>query len=75
MKQQIKPWLYANHNREDKEAIILLRKEKVPYENMGPSWEFSTPFLKYGIWKFDGIKGIKDFIKRWKNGNLPPLKA
>lgn len=70
----IKPRLHANHGREDKEAVRLLQMAKVPYEDMGPSWELPTPFLEYGPWKFTGIEGIKDFINRWNKGNLPPME-
>jgi len=74
MYRKIKPWLFANHSREDKEAIRLLHETRVPFENMGPSWETPTPFLEYGPWKFVGIEGIKHFIDIWTDDNLPPIK-
>ena len=69
---RLKPWLYANHGKEDREVARLLGKAQIPYEDMGPS-EIPTPILVYGFLEFDGIEGIKYFIKRWKNGMLPSL--
>jgi len=74
MAHRIKPWLHANHSREDKEAIRLLQEKKIPYEDMGPSWELPTPFLEYGFWTFTGIKGIKCFVEKWEQNKLPPVE-
>lgn len=74
MTYRAKPWLYANHGEEDRKVVRLLREAGVPYEDMGPSCEISTPVLEYGLWEFTGLKGISDFIERWKNNRLPPTE-
>ena len=67
---QAKPWLYANHSKEDRKVVQLLREAKVPYEDMGPSREIFIPVLEYGPYEFTGLKEIGNFIKRWKQGLL-----
>lgn len=69
-----KPRLYANHSKNDKEAEWLLIEAKIPYEDMGPSWDIPTPYLEYGPWRYFGIDAIKRFIESWKKGELPPLE-
>ena len=65
--------LYCNTGKEDKMAIDLLMKARIPFINLGPTLEQPTPFLEYGYWKFSGIRVVLEFIERWKNEKLPPL--
>ena len=74
MTYRAKPWLYANHNEEDRKVVRLLREAGVPYEDMGPVSGISIPVLEYGPYEFTGFKEIKDFIKRWKQGSCEELQ-
>lgn len=66
---------YSNGTEEDKKALRLLRKENIPYVNLGPISEKETPIIRYGFWEYFGLEAIQRFISGWKLGRLPPLKA
>jgi len=70
---ELEPRLYANASNEDGIAIQLLAEAGVPYINLGPVFGEETPFLEYGYWRFQGIRGIQEFVQKWKAHNLPPL--
>jgi len=67
------PRLYANASHEDGVAIRLLVEAHIPYTNLGPIVGEHTPFVEYGYWRFQGIKGIAEFVDRWRANKLPPL--
>ena len=65
--------LYANGSHEDGIAVRLLVRARIPYINLGPVVGESTPFLEYGYWRFHGVKGVREFVRRWCLNELPPL--
>lgn len=67
------PKLYSNGGFEDKTAIILLTKADITFINMGPTSDENTPTLEYGHWRFTGLRGVEEFVSRWKEKKLPPL--
>lgn len=71
--KQLNPRMYFNGSQDDKLAMHLLAKAKVPYVPIGPTTLEPTPYLEYGYWRFEGIEGISRFIQGFASGKLPPL--
>lgn len=69
------PKLFYNGGREDRIAMELLAKADIAYIAMGPTTFESTPYIEYGYWKYDGIKGISRFIEAWKQKKLPSIET
>ncbi|MEK6820078.1 MAG: hypothetical protein AABX71_00015 [Nanoarchaeota archaeon] len=69
------PRLYTGNNyhvtEEDREAVSLLDEAQVDFVILGPVVDTITPCLKYGIWRFFGVKEIKEFIELYKANKLP----
>ena len=73
--KRLNPRVYFNGSQEDKVAMRLLAKARVPYVPIGRTGLEPTPYLEYGYWRFDGTKGISRFIQSYKAGKLPPLEV
>ena len=69
------PRMYFNGSQDDKLAMQLLTQARVPYVPIGPTTMEPTPYLEYGYWRFEGVKGISRFIEALANGKLPPLNV
>jgi hypothetical protein len=69
-----KPRLYFTSKEEGKDAIVLLVESRIPYIGLSLSPGEPGPFLEYGYWRFYGLQGIKEFVKRWEGQNLPALE-
>jgi hypothetical protein len=69
----IKPILFYNKGKEDREAIRLLTDANIPHSRIGPVSDSSHPFIEYGPWRFHNIKGVHDFVNRYEKNKLPPL--
>ena len=63
--------LYSNGRKEDIRALEMLAEAGVTsLRTVGPVNDQQTPFLQYGMWRYDGIKEIRWFVDAWKSGDL-----
>ena len=69
----VAPRIYFNGSQDDKFAMQLLAQAKMPYIPIGPATLEPTPYLEYGYWRFEGLRGISRFIEAFTNHRLPPL--
>jgi hypothetical protein len=66
-------FLYSNGDPDDRKAVAMLANSKIPYTNLGPDSEISTPYIKYGHWYFLGLNDIHSFVDRWESGTIPQI--
>ena len=67
------PRVYFNGSQDDRLAIRMLNRAKIPFVPIGPTSLEPTPYLEYGSWRFEGLKSISRFVKAWNSRSLPPL--
>ena len=65
------PKLFYNGVRDDRLAMEMLTEADITYIAVGPTTFESTPYIEYGYWRYDGIKGISRFIDAWRQNKLP----
>lgn len=73
--RNLQPKLYYNGRKDDQLAIDLLAEAGIAYVAMGPTTFEPTPYIEYGYWKYDGIKGISRFIDAWRQERLPSMQS
>ena len=66
----VSPELFVNSGDEDRDAMRALIMAGVRCKLTGPISEERTPLLVLGSMRFYGIKGIREFIRRWNNGSF-----
>ncbi len=64
---------YTGIDNESIKAKTLLDKANIPYIELLINSSDKTPYLEYGMWTFSLIKGIKEFIERWRTNKLPKI--
>jgi len=69
----MEPALHCGSNEEGARAAALLDAAGISYVDMGPIEDVTIPYVKYGPWKFRGIKEIERFVERWKAGQQPQM--
>lgn len=67
------PVLFSNSTENDIAARDLLISAKLPYTTQYAVCDLVTPVLRYGLWQYDGIREIKQFIEGFKKGIVPDL--